>query len=569
MREKKYANILNDEVEKEEKLSTTRSLKYKDLHEKAKMTEKEEDFEKTAPISIDELEATVKSKPVKEETPKEDDIYLTSSLKPVKKALKPKRIVKIIFIFILLALIGLLSFFFLIKPLYKWFVNSQPINVYYNTIDNISDYLVSNINEDFVDTGIFYGDVNFEINTNDSELKEISNKTFGYAIGVDTKNKKAEEFFYVKNNGKKYGKYYYEIDGKSYNTFTDINSVIDISEVFDPSEDSNEMYSSFADLLKDISKYNSEDTIYFIEKNRDIFKSFITKDMIKSKRDTIEVNGKNIRVTKNTLTLDKKKLEEFDKYYYEKFFKDEKTVRIACDLFGLTEEELKDSYEFTEYEDDDELIINIYTTKGTKFVGIDIEENGFTDFYLYINDKDFEAHINLTDDEDKCKEKEDCAIQTQAIYDIKGIFDSKSNITTVEVKENSKEFIKLEVKTFNKNKKEFNYAIVGEDGTTNGDVLLLVNDNSFNLDMSIKSGEEYFNININCNYSFDKKIADFNTNNVIKYTENGWDETTEEFHDILKNNGIEDSYILWAELYSAIYESFMEEYEQVQETVSL
>ena len=36
-----------------------------------------------------------------------------------------------------------------------------------------------------------------------------------------------------------------------------------------------------------------------------------------------------------------------------------------------------------------------------------------------------------------------------------------------------------------------------------------------------------------------------------------------------ENNGIEDSYILWAELYSAIYESFMEEYEQVQETVSL
>jgi hypothetical protein len=567
MREKKYANILNDEVEKEEKLSTTRSLKYKDLHEKAKMTEKEEDFEKTAPISIDELEATVKSKPVKEETPKEDDIYLTSSLKPVKKALKPKRIVKIIFIFILLALIGLLSFFFLIKPLYKWFVNSQPINVYYNTMDNVSDYLISNINEDFVDTGIFYGDVNFEINTNDPDFKDLSNKTFGYALGTDTKNKKMEEFFYVKANGKKIGKYYYEKDGKSYNTFTDGSTVFDISKEYDADNDGE--YQLIAELLNNIYLYNSEDTKYFIERNRDIFKSFITKDMITSKRDTIEVNGKNIKVTKNTLKIDKNKMEDMDKKYYEELFGDEKLVKAYCNLFDLTEEELRDSYEFTEYEDDYELIINIYTTKGTKFVGIDIEQNGFTDFYLYLNDKDFEAHINLTDDEDKCKDKEDCAIQTQAIYDIKGIFDSKSNITTVEVKENSKEFIKLEVKTFNKNKKEFNYVIISDEDKVTGDVLLLVDDKSFNLDLSEKSGEVYFNINVNFNYSFDKELAIFDDSKVVEYSDEGWEESCDEFQKLLEDNNAVEAYVMWRELYSAIIESFAEEYEQVQETVSL
>ena len=577
-RAQKYANVLDDYDKKEEELSNTRSIKNKELYDTK--TIDPEEFEKTAPISIDELkklneatnEAPIAEEPKVIEEPKveepKEDIYLTASLQPIKKKFRLKKVFKVLLVLLLLVGIGIALFFFLLKPAYDLYVNSKPINVFYNTIDGVSDYIIEQIDSEKSDTGIIYGDLDFQINTNIEDLDFFSNNRYGYSLGMDTKNDSFEEFMYIKDDGVKYGRYYYLKDGKSYNTFTNSGEIYDVTDYVE--ENSNRLLEIYKNFLSGLA--NSDDTAntkYFIDKNREIIKDLINKNMVKSSKDTIEVNGETIKVTKNTLSFDKEAIEDFEREFDKKYMEDEKLLSFLADLYGTTVDELKDEYEFTEYEDDYKLVINIYTVKGTQVVGLDVEENGFTDFYLYINDKDFEVHINLTEDEDKCSEKEDCAIQSQDIFDIKGEYDSKSDITEVTVNYNKEKLMVLEVKKFTKEKTEFNYEIYSEDEVYKGDFLLLRGDRSYNLDMSVKNNGEYLNINLNFNYSFDKKIADFDSSKVVNYTEAGWKNCVNDFGNTLEEKGLIEGYSGWAVVLSSIQSALVEEYDEVTESVSL
>ncbi len=565
-REQKYANVLDDSSKKEEELSKTRSLKNKDLYDK-------DDFEHTAPISIDELKQLHETKqqelpPVVEEEPKED-IYITSSFKPLKKRLKLKKTIKYVIVILILLLIGLGLFFFLLRPAYQYYLNSKPINVFYNSIDSISDYIIDELDEDLADKHSLYTNFEFKVNTNDKDISPIGGKTYGFTLGADTKNNSLEEFVYFKDNDKKYGRYYFEKDGKYYNMLSSDDVLYDVTDYVDK-DDALPIYGVFKDYLKDISTINSSDTKKYIEAHRDFLKDFITKDMVSSKKDTIEVDGKNINVIRNTLKMDKKKLEEFDKEYYKKFLEDDELVRIACNLFGLTKEEYKDSYELEEYDDEDEFVINIYTIKGTQVVGFDIEQNGFTDIYVYTDDKDFEAHFNLTDDEDKCDGKKDCVKDNQLVYDIKGEYDKTTKSTEVIIKLNKEDWLELNVKSFKKEKIEFDFVnYTSDEGTEKGSFLLTKEDDSYNLDLSAKMNDEYLNMTLSLTYSYDKKVADIDISNATEYSKTEWEESTRKFNEILRDKNISEGYVTWFNLYVTLVTDLTSEYDKLAENISL
>ncbi len=566
MREQKYANVLDDvgENEKETTLTQTRSIRYKELQD-----ELDKDYEKTAPISIDELEKTKLSLINKEKTDeKDEDIFLTNSFSPVRNQFQIKNVFKICFILILLVGLGLSLFFFAIRPLYRLYINSKPINVFYNSIDYISDTIVSNIHDEKYQNGIIYTDIDFELNSNIDDIKDISNNTYGISIGGDYKKKKMEMSLYVKEHGKKYGVNYYEKDQNTFYSVTDSDVVL--KDIEFENADSDDFYSTVEDILELFSQYTGEDAKYFIEKNRDIIKDLIPKNKVSSSNDTIEVNGKSIRVKKNTLTLEKKDLEEIERKYAESFFNDSRLVDFTINILDITKEDLKQILEdYTEYDDNEKLIINIYTIKGVQVVGFDIEENGFTDFYYYKDDKNFEGHFNFTDEEDKCDSKSDCALQTQSVFDMTGKFNSNTNILDVEIKYNKEDFVRMEVKSFTSEKIEFTYTLYDEEEKITGDLFLLVDEDDMHLDLSMKNNGEYINLNLNMAISYDKTIANIDTSNAIPYTDKSFEEEMNKLVDKMEDDGVTEGFIIWMELISGLEDDFVEGYNNVQDSIAL
>ena len=141
MREKKYANVLNDDfsvieeskiADNEEKLSMTRELKFKDLQESIDNSRSKENIVNGATDLGDTEEVVLSIKDYNEirdnekdiedelndEKKKEnnEDIYLTTSFKPFKKRFKLRKVFKFIFMLLLIVLIFVSLFFFIILP---------------------------------------------------------------------------------------------------------------------------------------------------------------------------------------------------------------------------------------------------------------------------------------------------------------------------------------------------------------------------------------------------------------------------------------------------------------------
>ena len=139
MREKKFANILDDypeevveeiKEETQEKLSMTRELKFKELQDKideedivSSVTEevKLEEIDtpdETITLELSKKELKQKAKEEKKERKAmQEDLYLTSSFKPLRKRFKLNKLFK--FIFTLLLIIGALGAlgYFVVWPL--------------------------------------------------------------------------------------------------------------------------------------------------------------------------------------------------------------------------------------------------------------------------------------------------------------------------------------------------------------------------------------------------------------------------------------------------------------------
>ena len=170
------------DLEKEEKLSMTRELKFKELQDRIdeeesdKMIEEaikkskkkvstkditselEQEIDEMLEVetkkrgrrkkvevdSIDEFDLLLEKNNKKQEknvkitkvTP-EEDLYLTSSFKPLKKRLRAGKIFK--FLFKLIFTIGVFGAFiyFVLLPLYKMLEDSKPRAIFENTLDYI------------------------------------------------------------------------------------------------------------------------------------------------------------------------------------------------------------------------------------------------------------------------------------------------------------------------------------------------------------------------------------------------------------------------------------------------
>ncbi len=586
MREQKYANILDDypeevveeikdgieelEMDIETKLSMTRELKFKEIHDALDAMETalnedkivedskednasleiEENNDSTKEIEIDkdEIHSTTDENDILDEVKKNkkrkkelvnEDLYLTASFKPFKKRFRFKKIFKILFSLLLtILMLGLIGFF-IVKPLYEKYFESQPKAIFDASLNYIGKQANNIIDIGLVDTDIFDIELIFDLKSNIEGTELLTKNKFGFRNTVDPKNEMIENnIFVLDDKNKKYGMSIKEIDGYGYYNFTDSNvfmkEKIAKEDLYDFTEE--------LDILN--SQFDKDDLSYLISANINILKDIITEDMLTAEKDEIEIDGKSISVTKNSLKLDVDELKRLEKVYCERVLKDEKLIKIESVLTDSTIEEVKESYkEVNTYEDDYTIVINIYTVKGNKFVGFDVEENGFRNIYYYANDGDFDAHINLTEDED-CNEGKDCSLENQFIIDLSGT--KKDNYTEVEIRYNDEEIGTLDVREFSLEKIDFSYKLIISDLVFEGLFKIDIDskNNTTDLKLSLEFNDQFIELGVNYKIYTDSKISRVDEDKVVDYTDKLYEEEANKFSAILEEKDLFDSFDL-------------------------
>lgn len=593
MREKKYANILDDypeEVEEkikdnlekmselpfdevEQKLSMTRELKFKELQEAIDEDEKveievedAEDLSTTEEVEIPKEEVTpdmeeVKKEEAKEDTPRiekvaiqetkeveikeekkdniNDDIYLTSSFKPFKKRFRLKKVFKVLFMLILLAAIGVSLTYFLIIPIYNKYQASKPKAIFDASLTYVGEQLDKVVDLAWIDSDIFDVEMIFDFDSNIEGMEALTAGSFGIRSIVNPEKKQYENSYFVMDD--KNNKYGYSIidDGEDlYYKFTSNDTYLKAEREEDIYD-----FSQIEDFLN--PELSNEEYKYYIDTQIKILKEIITEDLLSSEKDEIEVNGKTISVMKNSLKLDKDKLKKLEKLYNEKVLDDEKLLKIEATLNDMTISEVKELYEeVSTYEDDYSLVINIYTIKGDRFAGFDIEEDGFRNIYYYTYDGNFEAHFNLTEDED-CLTGKDCNLENQMIIDLVGT--KKDDYTKVEIMLNDEDVGSLNVRSFNFEKVDFTYKLIISDVVFEGVITLDINKEKeeYGVGFSLEVNDEYVDMNIKINFDTDSKVNAVTIDNIEKYSDALFEKYYIELSDQLEENDLVDTFELF------------------------
>lgn len=595
MREQKYADVLKkyeeemktvgeaeDETfikETSESLSMTRELKFKDLQKQIddeyfkeieveettdngnteEVKIKEEVIEdKTKENKFNEAEIKEEKAEVKEDKNKvgqdnkniDDDLYLTTSFKPLKKRFKLRKVFKVIFIILFVVLLFGCLGYFVVRPLYNKYLQSKPQAILETVIDKTSEKIVSVLDANIVDDTKYYFDVNFRLNSNIDDLYYLTDSNYGFRMGVDPDNKLYDEMVYIKDGQDIYGLNYFEKNNKAYMKFSNSTNILDLGDVEEDDEYYNEIAYSLEETL--VSK---ENLLYYIEKHTAIFKELLLLTDISSTDDELVINGETIKVVRNTAKIDALAMEKINKRYAELLKEDTKLLEIAAEEEGMTVEEYE-SYlsETKDIDEDYEENINVYTVKGNKFVGIDFELNGFRYFYYYEDNGNFDFYYNDTSDEE-CLTGGDCVVDNQKILSMAGV--KKETVTEVEVKYNNLKIATLNVKEFSEEKIEFDYEIEYEEQKIKGDILIYFEKDNhvYNIDLSCKVGSEYLDLTMYLGLATDEELASFSEQDVLTYTDSLYEKESVAFFDKMDSLGLSEPYVIWNEFLSAMMSS--------------
>lgn len=538
MREQKYKDIMNTEEEKiEETLSMTRELKFKDIQEQ---------LDEDKPLKSNQKKTSKNNEGAKNTKPVNssdyEDIYLTTSFKPLKKRIKLKKVFKIVFIFILLAGITGSFVYFIGLPMYKKYNDSKPKIIFNHTVDFLSNKLTSVVENVYYEKDTIYSDINFNLDSNMESLKILKDYTYGYQIGINPHEKIYEDIAYVKDQNEKHGFHYIEKENNAYIHLSNSENYLNLGKT----EEDDEFYNFYKKYLKDLS-VDKEESIYVIRKELDIFKEILEPNLITSNKDELEILDETKKVTRNSFTVDKKEATRLNKKYYELVSRDDKLVEILAKMDSQTKEEyLKELEEKLkdDYEEDYKFIINIYTMNGTEFVGFDIEENGFRRIYFYKNKENFSFYANFTKDKE-CLKGNDCVASNRKIIELTGR--KKEDSTEVEVKYNNITYATLKMHSFNKEKISFDYDLKIKDYNLKGDFTLNLNleKKEYNIDFAIKRNETYARLKLFIGLKGNEQFGRIDEDKVLKYTEETFEKEWNDFGNYLEEKELAEGYVFW------------------------
>ena len=372
------------------------------------------------------------------------------------------------------------------------------------------DKTVNKINQNIENTNFqnVLTDINVKFNTDSSNLKSFSDYTYGIKFGTDTKNKAAETKVYmIDKNNKEYSYTGYIKNSNLYHKLSSLDKLIlynienqDLTKTFETTND-----------------INTKDIKYLINKSsKSIIKNFDKKKFSKEKTN-IKVNNKDLKVTKNTYEIDSKEANRLYKAVYNDLYNDSKALEILISLTGKTKEEIKSEMNQTNNETINETIkFNVYN-KFNKILGFDIDQNNEKIISYYKNGDEFNIDYSF--------------------YKITGVKQNKN----LEVKVKSNEDV-LATMVFSKYKKDdFAFDYITEAYVGKVEYKRIKNKNTYKvkLNISLNDGKNNYSFDINANQDLNSKIADIDTNNAEKYTEEQFAEALINFTSSLKGTPLE------------------------------
>lgn len=582
----------------EEKLSMTRELKFKELQEKIDEEESEKLVEEailkskkkaskkdTSKIEkeIDELlevetKKVKKKKVSKEEVEQEleellgekkkskkkkevdkddsnedikiskvnvdDDLYLTSSFKPLKKRFKLRKVFKFLFKLIFTVLVLGAFAYFILLPIYKMINDSKPKAIFDGTIDYVQEKIDYAFSESEIRNSFFF-ETDVSIESNMKDLNNFSDIKFILNGGVDIEDKLYDIGIYVENSKDKYGYRMVEKDGSNYTNYsTSENYYKDLVNTGDKT-----FFESFQKYRKDVS---SNEYKYYTKKITDTLKELIKEEDLVATREEIEIDGVSNTVVRNSFKLDKKRLEQFTKDMNKILLKDEKFIEIQAKITDSSIEDVEDSFnEVKEYDKDYVLAFNIYTVKGNKFAGFDIEENGFRNIYYYNVDNKFELHLNISNSEE-CRSGGECKDSDRTVIDFIGT--KKDNVTTVDLYHNNEDIGSLTFYELSEEKIEFDYNLLLGDTKYEGDVSILTDNKKqlMDIEVSLELEDEYVTVKLSLDYDLNATVGVFDESKILNKDDTKLQDDLIMFNNKLKEEKVDTAYLMYQYVFSLL-----------------
>lgn len=398
-RVEKYANVLEEDMKnnKEVILSSTREIKFKDIHDEMEELAKEP----TKEIVIRKKENDIEKEKEKLRLKKQEtfmtkgdlfrDLLNKEEIKEKEKELDEISINKIEFdnaldksddiidddyidsgsglkkfIFILIIFILLIACAFIfVYPVFKSFFVTSGSDVFTSINDNIGNYKLN-----------FDNKITYQYNYSDND------NNYSYIRGFDGSNK----LIGVSNDNSSIN--YYFINNSYYINYNDGKNLYSINNDLDK-------FNDVIGVIKETNVFDYYNVIFSKESN--IFRSYIVDDNISRSFDKIKVNDKNVSAFRNTIVIEGKDIiniidSNCDLIANDIKFKNSLEFIFDDDIDNI----INNLFDKNKYKDSDKISISLYTNLYGKLIGFDIEKNGFRIIYCYWDSNyNYSFYINL------------------------------------------------------------------------------------------------------------------------------------------------------------------------------
>ena len=312
---------------------------------------------------------------------------LETKIKKESKKKKSKLILVLIFILIAIGVGLFLGYKRVISnplSIYKSVIN-ETYNLANNYLEeNFKDSMSFNLKED-----PFTISTNFTFDTEDEKLKSLNNYEYNLSFGLDTLNEQINLSLGLNNQNEQIinlliaflNDHTYLKSDELYNQVLDLGlSNLDMSKLQNIEVD-----------------YTYEDLQIVLSNMKTILINSLNKDKFSLSNETITINDKQIDAKKFTYLLDQENMERTINYISKEILKNDELMTSLSNITSLTKEQLeevlKEEINYDNYED---IYINLYTNKTTKVIAGNIETAG-TNIIRFTN-KDNKFNMFIGDD---------------------------------------------------------------------------------------------------------------------------------------------------------------------------
>ncbi len=213
-------------------------------------------------------------------------------------------------------------------------LNSSPQSIYerainntYNLLnDNLKDSKNNKLNID-IKNEPFVVNLDAKLTSNMKQLEEFSGKNYNFNLGFDYKNQNANLGLGIKDN-----KTALDILG----SFTNKNMYLSSNDLFNKVLNIGE-YDLFKYINLDNFNLKIDDEYYgninyVLKASKNIVIKSLDKEKFTTSKETLTIEGKKHKLTKNTYTLDKENMERTLKFVIDEMTKDDKLLESLADI---------------------------------------------------------------------------------------------------------------------------------------------------------------------------------------------------------------------------------------------